>query len=1197
MPQALTPRTTRNSRGLRTATGGYRATPYPRRTRTASREPVEAITSSTTAQQSATEAELATPSATHAPSQEPSTPINTPSPHTPRPILLQTIEEKESRLVSPQQGSVFGSPQQQIATSERAEPISPLSLTFTDNSATTRDSSGNETSAFRRRKAAEGERFARELYNSIRNDHFMRQCCCGLPAIYNSLEEAESGIGHLRFYTVNSKRHNLRVFQKRGDLRWHCRCGISQQLHPIYQQHIADGHIAGSRKRPATDSEFDLIAQNESGESGGSRTSSLERVIAAPETDSQNVDPVGTARVEEASVGTEQQPPKWPMWSYISDKLTTMSASLRGFVGKFIPAFVRTGHEAVETREQNLVTNQTVVKRFKRQHSIPHVFTSTGEAPAYSSNRPDVKWVEDITAYIGLSTLKEIHDTFSRQREVALLTKNEGGYHHTDVDKHLLSDREEAYKALFCIAHTIASEDGPISYTEPPEKDAVEKVNQALLHYDASLHELLAFITIMYLDSTDFNSFRTLNPEPPLPFHAGGVFFRRTAGETSRLIDYFLKKRDKFDLRPDLMDGLKKILADAKAVHKQEYPMSWVESTGISRRGTTLPSSAVFEEIPIDEFEIEPAHEVKFPEPGPSKPAPRVNPKEVKRLRYGPKPILKSRPKNWPTSPKSPKYVSPIQRKRKLAFQSPTIRFGGQPANIPAKLMTPWERMTRNDPIFNKEALARAEEKFQLQYHGAKYNGFLDGLRKEIELQSGTKKKKPEVSLHMMTEDAKKARRKYDEDMRKQYERKRDWSAQLAAFKNQPPSTPSAKLRALNKLPKDFDTPEERRKFLDEQPDVNLPIGRREPLRVNLLKKQRSQQPPLSPADRRRAIDHVLLGRPGSGQDSVELPPDPFIDDDDELEIAAKKMEHLELDRQIQWDFSDAILRQRRERRQREIEEETRRKEEVARLLREAEERKAIEEAAKLRTPHKPLIPGIDIDWVEIVKEVVDKGLPNPAPRTPDGTSLERRDFVEKLLPPTAWLNDTVITGSFDHIAKYINQKAGATATAPKCAALSSFFFKRLLSHGVTSCGRLQRKAGIKKETFFGIETILVPICDKSHWTLAVIRPQQKTVAHLDSMLSGHGHKEVNDKLLEWVRATLEDDFVEADWQAVDYDAPKQNNGYDCGVFAITNGICLALGVDPMQAYSADQLRVQRWRLAAMLLNEGFSGDFSLDAI
>lgn len=139
------------------------------------------------------------------------------------------------------------------------------------------------------------------------------------------------------------------------------------------------------------------------------------------------------------------------------------------------------------------------------------------------------------------------------------------------------------------------------------------------------------------------------------------------------------------------------------------------------------------------------------------------------------------------------------------------------------------------------------------------------------------------------------------------------------------------------------------------------------------------------------------------------------------------------------------------------------------------------------------------------------------------------------------------------------------------------------------------RREGVRKNNFFDIDTILIPICDGMHWTLAVVRPGKRTVAHLDSMRAGAGHFDIKEKLLEWVKVTLEDKWVASEWSAIDYEAPRQTNGYDCGVFTITNALCLALGLDPKKSYTAGQLTLQRRRLAAILLNGGFTDDFSLD--
>ena len=250
-----------------------------------------------------------------------------------------------------------------------------------------------------------------------------------------------------------------------------------------------------------------------------------------------------------------------------------------------------------------------------------------------------------------------------------------------------------------------------------------------------------------------------------------------------------------------------------------------------------------------------------------------------------------------------------------------------------------------------------------------------------------------------------------------------------------------------------------------------------------------------------------------------------------------------------------------------------------------------------LRPPTRTIITPLSGEWSSRVTGIQSSDEGVELARTPEGQSLTRRDFVEKLLPATAWLNDNVIIGSIQHIGDYVNGKAGATRESPTCATFTSYFWPRLLSAGVTSCGRMERRAGVKKDNFLDIESILIPICSASHWTLAVVLPKKKMVLHMDSLRGGRGNPAVTDKLLEWVEAILQRDFVAEDWSAINLDGPVQTNGWDCGVFTITNGLCMALGLDPKESYAPRQLTTARTMLAGMLLNGGFKGDFDLEGV
>jgi hypothetical protein len=553
--------------------------------------------------------------------------------------------------------------------------------------------------------------------------------------------------------------------------------------------------------------------------------------------------------------------------------------------------------------------------------------------------------------------------------------------------------------------------------------------------------------------------------------------------------------------------------------------------------------------------------------------------------------ILKP-PKVRDEAPASPKYVATPDRDRKLSFINPVSKFV-PPTHIPTKLVAPQapeaepffraklkaevirdEHSTRmfdtlrtvsekhNGTLLNLgedpwslEGLERDDREMGLTYHAQKYNGFLNGIHDDLgkRAQKEEERAKPPIRAP----------------------RRRMVQIPLPPL----PSTPVLRQRAAYI-----------REINARSPGTPSSPG------PNPLSRPRAEDQPPKPDEKKRAPKTL---------------DDFFAEDDDDLAISVLKLEQLQIDRQIRDEFESGVQRAIAEKRRREeeeallaeerrLEEKLRQREEERRRQEAARRQKEVEEFAALtglRPPTRRLITSLSDDWHARVTNAARANPSAELVKTLEGQPLTRRDFEEKLLPATAWLNDNVIIGSILHIADYINKAQGATDQEPKCAAFTSYFWPRVLSHGPGACGRLLRRAGVRKANLLDIDTILIPICSQSHWTLAVIRPGKRTVAHIDSMRGGNGHEDVKAKLLELVRHILEDQFVEADWRAVDYPAPRQTNGWDCGVFTITNAICMAVGLNPKLAYHERELTLQRRRLAAMLLNEGFKGEFSLDGL
>jgi len=306
--------------------------------------------------------------------------------------------------------------------------------------------------------------------------------------------------------------------------------------------------------------------------------------------------------------------------------------------------------------------------------------------------------------------------------------------------------------------------------------------------------------------------------------------------------------------------------------------------------------------------------------------------------------------------------------------------------------------------------------------------------------------------------------------------------------------------------------------------------------------------------------------------------------------------------------LSEAELRRiLEEKEQKEIEEQLQREQQAAQ---EAEERRLREEKERLRkeqellaltgglrAPKAQFISPLSDDWTRRARETIRAPGGKILAQTAENTGLHQHDFA-KVVPPTVWLNDEIVNGSLLWLEQAINSAAGITnvkTQTRKTLVLSSFFFPNLQKKGPLNTQRPLGRKGVKKENFLDIDSIFMPICEHSHWTLIVVRPQKRTVSHMDSM-SPRGNNKYTNLTMAWVKDMLQEKFKEDEWKVVTHEAPRQTNGWDCGVHTITNAMCLALGLNPIDTYTSDEMPLQRLRIASILLNKGFEGEFSLSA-
>ncbi|KAF4441459.1 hypothetical protein F53441_12032 [Fusarium austroafricanum] len=279
---------------------------------------------------------------------------------------------------------------------------------------------------------------------------------------------------------------------------------------------------------------------------------------------------------------------------------------------------------------------------------------------------------------------------------------------------------------------------------------------------------------------------------------------------------------------------------------------------------------------------------------------------------------------------------------------------------------------------------------------------------------------------------------------------------------------------------------------------------------------------------------------------------------------------------------------------------------EEARLAAEAAQREAEQKSRQereerlarsggLRMPNQTLVKPVSSEWHRKAMDTLRAAPSTSLAKSAEGVDLRRHDFA-KVVSATEWLNDEIVNASLVWLDRAINSAAGikdVKRNTRKIFTPGSFFFKRLQDQGVHSTQRTLRRYGVEKRNFLDIDTILLPICEHSHWTLLVIRPSKRTVAHMDSINAG-GNRSYITRAMDWIKDILEETFIEDEWKIILHEAPLQNNGHDCGVHTITNAMCVSLGISPIDAYTANDMPTQRIRIACMLLNGGFTGDFDL---
>ncbi|KAK4205660.1 hypothetical protein QBC40DRAFT_162163 [Triangularia verruculosa] len=270
----------------------------------------------------------------------------------------------------------------------------------------------------------------------------------------------------------------------------------------------------------------------------------------------------------------------------------------------------------------------------------------------------------------------------------------------------------------------------------------------------------------------------------------------------------------------------------------------------------------------------------------------------------------------------------------------------------------------------------------------------------------------------------------------------------------------------------------------------------------------------------------------------------------------------------------------------------------------EARKKRRLQEAVQLTSPRRPLIRPLSDAWatkVDAIPHQGDKVLAD----TPAG-QLGKKQLWDQLAIPTGnmvWLNDEVITSSLFYLEKEMNERLGGTPEQPRVACFDNYFWTmRVINRKPMTNAAwrgIKRTKKLTPENFYEFDFLLFPICSGAHWTLGVIRPQLRVVAHLNSMSEAPGNN--IRELLDVVQLLSPPGTFDAEeWQDVTrhYSVPKQGNLQDCGVCTIANAECVLNGIAPAKAWRArDMGQPKRRWIAAMLMNGGYTGEFGMEGL
>ncbi|KAJ3699885.1 hypothetical protein LUZ61_003590 [Rhynchospora tenuis] len=194
---------------------------------------------------------------------------------------------------------------------------------------------------------------------------------------------------------------------------------------------------------------------------------------------------------------------------------------------------------------------------------------------------------------------------------------------------------------------------------------------------------------------------------------------------------------------------------------------------------------------------------------------------------------------------------------------------------------------------------------------------------------------------------------------------------------------------------------------------------------------------------------------------------------------------------------------------------------------------------------------------------------------THESSNIEITKEIIRCLMPGGWLNDEVINLYLELLKERERRQPERFL---KCHFFNTFFYKKLIGgkggydYKAVKRWTTQKKIGY---SLIDCDKIFVPVHKGNHWCLAVINVKQKSFQYLDSLggMDGLVLESVAKYLVDeaWDKNNVEMDTHS--WKQETVSLPRQQNGYDCGMFMLkyidfySRGMSLCFGQEDMEYF------------------------------